>query len=78
MKPVDLISFGRVTIIPCINADGEAGPTLYVIKGSGIPYRTLRKDGKAVVKSVADILPRGALVTIRRHNDGVDTTKIFE
>ena len=28
MKAVELNSFGRVTIMPCINAGGDAGPTL--------------------------------------------------
>ena len=61
-----------------LSHDGDAGPTLYVFKGSGIPYRTVLKDVNSVVESVSDIMPRGALVTVRRHSAGVETTDVFE
>jgi len=68
----------RVTVMPCVNAGGEIGPTLYVFKGQKMPYREVVVGGKLVVETFATHLPRNSVVTMREKVAGVDSNSFFQ
>lgn len=50
------------TMIHVVSASGDKRPPLSVFKGNIIPYRTLLRGGYTRVETLADYLPRGAVI----------------
>lgn len=68
----------RVTVMPCVSAGGEIGPTLYVFKGQKMPYREVVIAGETVVETLATHLPRNSVVTMREKVAGIDGNSFFK
>eukprot|EP00171_Calliarthron_tuberculosum_P001518 IDg1518t1 len=73
----DLGSLHRSTMMPVVSAAGETGPTLFVFKGCSLPFREVVRGGSVVVETVADQLPRNAVVATRADSGGVDSGNFF-
>eukprot|EP00171_Calliarthron_tuberculosum_P006070 IDg6070t1 len=73
----DFASVHRSTMMPVISAAGEAGPVLFAFKGSTLPYREVVCGRDVVVETLADRLPRTAVVTTRAECGGVDSGNFY-
>ena len=68
----------RITMMAVIFANGEPGRSMFVCKGKHLKVRTTVVDGKPVVETSADCLPRGSIVTMREKVSRVDSHKCIE
>ena len=72
------VNVNRITMMSVIFANGEAGRSMFVCKGKHLKFRTTVVDGKPVVETLADCLPRGSIVTMRENVAGVDSYNFIE
>lgn len=59
--------------MPVISAAGRTASPLFVFKCITLPFRTVLWNGKEYVKTFADLLPRGTIITVRSDVAGVDS-----
>eukprot|EP00171_Calliarthron_tuberculosum_P005712 IDg5712t1 len=67
----------RATMLPVVSAAGDAGPPLFVFKGSRAPFRNVLVNGAVYQQTYASMLPRGSVVAMREKVGGVDTTNFY-
>eukprot|EP00171_Calliarthron_tuberculosum_P002656 IDg2656t1 len=65
-KVAHFANVSRSTMMPVVSAAGEAGPALFVFKGSDLPYRNVVRGGvaRAFVTSVRDLTANGRKVLL--------------
>ena len=68
----------RITLMSVIFANGVPGRSMFVCKGKHLKYRTSFVQGKPVLETLADCLPRGSIVTMRENVAGVDNPNFIE
>lgn len=66
-----------MTMLPAVSAEGDIERPMLVFKGSRVPYRVLSENGRQVVQTYGDCLPRGYIVGMREQEGGVDTPKVL-
>lgn len=77
VKVGDFMNVNRVTMMPVVSAAGDCGPTLFVFKGTNVPYRNVLRNGVVVTETYSTFLPRGAVVAMREKRGGVDSTNFL-
>lgn len=73
MRVPDFVRTSRATLLPVINAAGDTGPPLFVLKEAALPYRKVLIKGKVQLETYGSHLPRGAVVAMRCEQGGVDS-----
>eukprot|EP00171_Calliarthron_tuberculosum_P001354 IDg1354t1 len=76
-KIAHFANVSRSTMMPIINAAGEAGPVLFVFKGKALPYRNVLRGGSIRSETLASYLPRGAMLACREECGGVDAANFL-
>ena len=64
--------------MPVVFASGCVGRPLIAVKGKSIKFRVVKSNNASVVKTIADCLPEGSLVTCRDDVAGSDSNSISE
>lgn len=67
----------RVSMMSVVNAVGECGPTLFILRGAHVPYRTVQRNGSVYPEIPAAYLPQNALLTHRENIAGVDSANFL-
>ena len=63
----------RITLLPVVFANGDAGRLLFITQGAALPYQiVILPNGKLFVEPINSCLPTGSLHTMRKELDGVD------
>lgn len=73
----NFLNSNRVTMLPAVSAAGQTAPPFFVFKGARVPYRVMERNGKRVVQTFSEVLPRGALFSMREEGGGVDRKTLF-
>ena len=68
----------RFTMMPCISASGDIGPTLFLFKGIRLPYREVNVGPNRVVETPLHKLPRNSLLYFREDIAGVNTECFYK
>lgn len=76
-KPL-FIHIDRMTLMTSICPDESVGTYMFLFKGTGVWTRTIKKNGKDFIDTIADCLPRHALLTVRPDVAGCDKKNILE
>lgn len=63
--------------MPVISAVGNVGHCLFVLKRKRFPFRSVLKNGKEEIHTVANHLPRLAFVSMREEGGGVDSSNFL-
>lgn len=66
---------GRVTVLPSVSATGDMGPSLFIFKGTYLPYRQVI-NGKARIETLSSHLPRGAPMHMRESVSSIDGSSL--
>lgn len=69
----DFINCSRITELAFVSGDGDEAPTLFVYKGSCLPFSRVVVNGVKEVQTYSTFLPANAVVTVREALGGVDT-----
>lgn len=59
-------------MMPVVNAAGNAGPHLFLFKGTRLPYRSVIQWGSVVEETPACKMPHGSTLVLRAEKGGVD------
>lgn len=78
IRTPEWVRTNRSTLMPIVNADGDAAPPLFVFKRKRLTYRKIILDGKVQIETYASRLPRRAVLTSREENGGVDSNNFYE
>lgn len=78
MRTAEFAAISRITMMPVISAAGDSGPTLFVFKGTRLPYRNVARGGHVVAETYADYLPRDAVISTRADHGGVNADNFFQ
>lgn len=68
----------RVTIMPCISAGGAHNPSLWVFKGTRLPFRGVQVGVTRATESLSSYLPGDALVSMEPDTARVDGTNFYK
>ena len=68
----------RITTLPVIFADGNVSRPMFVIQGTRVKFRIKVDNGTEVVETLADCLPREAVITTREDVASVDSVNFLD
>eukprot|EP00171_Calliarthron_tuberculosum_P004807 IDg4807t1 len=78
MRVGEFVRQQRTTVMPVVSAEGDIGPTLFVFKGTTLPYRQVKRGDNVVTETYADFLSREALMATREDCASVNAQNFMD